>query len=199
MESVLDESLYWRFSLAVYQGEGVARSCLALQDGIGLDVNVLLMSLLAARWHRRPIERGELEQAESLARPWRQDVVAPLRLVRRRLKSGPPPTPDPRTGALRDGIKAAELQAEQIEQQVLAAWIDALAPAAAPRAARPEDCLDTAGRVVDLYLASSPGRGDAGALRDCARTVARAAADYRDALLSSPPAGPSKARAMMVR
>ena len=189
MGSVLDEALYWRFSLAVYQVDGVARSCLALQAGIGLDVNVLLMSLLAARWHRRPIERDEVEQAEALARPWREDVVAPLRRVRSRLKSGPAPAPSPGTDALRNEIKAAELRAERIEQQALAAWIDALASAAESRAARPEDCFDTAERVVDLYLARAPARGDTADLRDWARTVARACADYRDARLSAPHVG----------
>jgi len=183
VKSVLDDELYWRFSLAVYQGDGVARSCLALQAGIGLDVNVLLMSLLAARWHRRPIGRDEVEQAEALAQPWRQDVVATLRRVRSRLKSGPPPAPDRRTDALRNAVKAAELRAEQIEQQALAVWIDALAPAAEQRAARPEDCFETAERVVDLYLARAPERGDTADLRDWARAVARASADYRDARL----------------
>ena len=35
-------SPFWRFSLATYRKPGVADACLALQDGCGVDVNVLL-------------------------------------------------------------------------------------------------------------------------------------------------------------
>ncbi|MGB6008156.1 TIGR02444 family protein [Castellaniella sp.] len=189
MESVLDEDLYWRFSLAVYRDEGVARSCLALQAEVGLDVNVLLMSLLAARWHRRPILRDEIEQADARVQAWRRDVVAPLRAVRSRLKSGPPPAPDPHTDALRNEVKAAELRAERIEQQALAAWIDALAPAIGQRIARVEDCLDTADRVVELYLARAPACDAEAELRGWACVVARACAGFRDACLTDPRGG----------
>jgi uncharacterized protein (TIGR02444 family) len=41
--SALDlDNVFWRFSLAVYASDGVARECLALQEALKADVNLLL-------------------------------------------------------------------------------------------------------------------------------------------------------------
>lgn len=184
MKSVLDGDLYWRFSLAVYRQREVAPCCLALQARIGLDVNVLLMALLAARWHRRAIQEHEIGQADALVSPWRRDIVVPLREIRSRLKCGPAPAPEVRTDRLRNDIKAAELQAEQIQQQELAKWIDALARSPGePPIARADDCRTTAARVVDIYLGRVSHTDERADLCGLARTVAAACAVYHDALL----------------
>ncbi|HEX7387188.1 MAG TPA: TIGR02444 family protein [Castellaniella sp.] len=178
MTSVLDDDLYWRFSLAVYQRQGVAQSCLALQADIALDVNVLLMALLAARWHRRPIDRAEVALADARVRSWREEIVVPLRAIRSRLKAGPPPAPDPRTDALRNDVKTTELKAEQIEQWVLGAWVDTLAPAAVSSTSAPLDnCLGTVRNVMDFYRAHVPAHGLPAELQNQARMIASASAD----------------------
>ncbi|MFV3076458.1 TIGR02444 family protein [Niveispirillum fermenti] len=110
----------WPFSLAVYAGPDVAAACLLAQDEHGADVNLLLWAAwLGARGH--VLTPVELSAARHATAPWRQDVVQPLRALRRRLKSGPAPAPeDAATQALRAQVKAAELEAERIQQTVLA-------------------------------------------------------------------------------
>src|SRR5262249_40267230 len=49
---------FWNFSLKVYGRPGVAAACIALQDGLGLDVNLLLYCC----WHGRA--RRRLEAAD---------------------------------------------------------------------------------------------------------------------------------------
>jgi hypothetical protein len=49
--------------------------------------------------------------------------VQPLRAVRVALRSGPQPAPNAATGALRGQIKPSELQAERLQSDFLAAWL----------------------------------------------------------------------------
>jgi hypothetical protein len=63
-------------------------------------------------------------------RDWRHDIVQALRRVRTRLKAGPSPAPSPATERLRNRIKAAELEAEQIELAVLSDWLERRSPGA---------------------------------------------------------------------
>jgi len=114
---------HWQFSLAVYTCEGVAGHCLELQNRLGLDVNVLLMMLWAAgRWGQAPTTQ-QIEDADSTIVAWRHEVVVPLRQLRTRLKTGPAPAPDAATEALREEVKRLELDAERVQQDVLAQWV----------------------------------------------------------------------------
>lgn len=114
---------HWQFSLAVYTREGVAGHCLALQNRLGLDVNVLLMMLWAAgQWGDAPTAQ-QIEAADKMIVAWRQEVVVPLRQLRTRLKSGPAPAPDAATDLLREEVKRLELDAERLQQDVLAQWV----------------------------------------------------------------------------
>ena len=110
----------WSFSLSLYAAPGIAEACLTAQDSHGADVNLLLWAVwLAARGH--DLTPGEVAEAEAKTRPWRDEVVRPLRGVRRRLKSGPMPAPDTATESLRSQIKVAELEAEKVQQALLQA------------------------------------------------------------------------------
>ncbi len=114
---------HWQFALAVYTREGVAGHCLALQHRLGLDVNVLLLMLWAARqWDDAPTPE-QIAQADSTIGAWRREIVIPLRQLRTRLKSGPAPAPDAMTDVLREDIKRLELDAERMQQEVLAQWV----------------------------------------------------------------------------
>ena len=143
----------WRFSLAVYGRPGVAAACLALQDGPGLDVNLLLFCCWAGlRGHRLAAE--ELEAATAVSAPWQRDIVAPLRAIRRRLKQAPGLDPAA-CAALYDQAKALELAAEEAEQRLLAT--------AVPFAAREVDDARQADDTVanlKLYLGRVDGRAD---------------------------------------
>lgn len=119
-QSVAD---HWQFSLAVYTREGVAGHCLELQNRLGLDVNVLLVMLWAAgQWGEAPTTQ-QIEDADSTIVAWRHEVIVPLRQLRTRLKTGPAPAPDAATEMLREEVKRLELDAERLQQDVLAQWV----------------------------------------------------------------------------
>ena len=85
---------FWDFSLATYGKEGVADACIALQEAHGADVNVLLFCAWAG-CHGVRLDRAQIEAACGAVRGWHEEVVRPLRSVRRRLKSaldGSPPS-----------------------------------------------------------------------------------------------------------
>jgi uncharacterized protein (TIGR02444 family) len=119
----LDNAL-WRFALDFYGREGVPGACLALQDRIGVDVDILLLAIFAQRAGGRALDREELGAADSLVRDWRTGVVHVLRRLRVGLKTGPAPGPSPATERLRNEIKAAELRSEQIELALLFDWLE---------------------------------------------------------------------------
>lgn len=108
----------WSFSLSLYAAPGVAEACLTAQDRHGADVNLLLWAVwLASQGH--DLTAAEVAEAEAATRPWREEVIWPLRAVRRRLKTGPLPAPDAATESLRMQVKAAELEAEKAQQLLL--------------------------------------------------------------------------------
>ena len=74
---------HWRFSLKVYSGEGVAESCLALQDRHGVDVNVLLVALYAELQQGRKIGQQEIAQLDGAIVELRDRIIRPLREMRR--------------------------------------------------------------------------------------------------------------------
>lgn len=120
----LDNAL-WRFALPFYARDGVSPACLTLQDQLGVDVNVLLLAIFAQVERGIMLDESDLATADSVVRDWRSEVIQPLRRVRTRMKAGPAPAPSPSTEPLRDRIKAAELEGEQIALAMLAAWLDA--------------------------------------------------------------------------
>lgn len=112
------ESGFWRFSLRLYAQPGVPEACLTLQDKYGADVNVLFFLLyLASR--RRCVDRADVLRINGHTKPWREQVVQPLRAVRRALKDGVAPVPTPASTVLRNAIKREELHAERLQQETL--------------------------------------------------------------------------------
>jgi uncharacterized protein (TIGR02444 family) len=119
-------SPFWRFSLRLYRRPGVADACIALQDGCGVDVNVLLFFLwLAAA--RRCVPSAVAKAVCAKATPWRDDVVAPLRTLRRRLKDGSSLVERGAAELFRTRIKAVELESERLQQEALFALAAELA------------------------------------------------------------------------
>ena len=72
-----DRTPFWQFSGGVYARRGVAEACLALQERHRLDVNLLLFCAWAGCNGRR-LDGGDLGLLRSVARPWHDQVVAPL-------------------------------------------------------------------------------------------------------------------------
>lgn len=106
----------WDFSLAIYAMPGVAPACLRCQDESGADVNTLLFLLWQARRGSRLTDSG-IRAADHVASEWRREIVHPLRKARRSLKAMG-------EEALRAQVAAAELEAERIQQERLAAWAE---------------------------------------------------------------------------
>jgi len=114
----LEETTLWRFSLLLYAKPNVANACLALQDEVGADINLLLFLLWEATQGRR-VSLQELEDVEAQIVCWRDRVVVPLRAVRRYLKVAPPPGDRERVEVFRTRIKSLELEAERLQQAAI--------------------------------------------------------------------------------
>ncbi|MEY9535812.1 TIGR02444 family protein [Sinorhizobium fredii] len=115
----------WDFALRLYGAPGVGEACLVLQDESGVDVPVLLFAAWLSKYSVALTE-AELVRIDQIVADWRNEVVKPLRAVRRRLKSGPYPAPAEATETLRNGVKSVELSSEKIELAVLQAEGEAL-------------------------------------------------------------------------
>lgn len=117
---------FWRFSLAIYVQPGVADECLALQNALSIDVNVLLFCAWFGAERKLALDDEALAAIEACAQRWHESVVRPLRAVRQTIKPMPDMADDA-VKALRKDIAAAELRAEQIEQAKLFEIADTIA------------------------------------------------------------------------
>ncbi|HYP84268.1 TIGR02444 family protein [Variovorax sp.] len=112
----------WNYIAAAWSRPGAAQDLLRRQDDEGLDVVLHLF----ARWaldQGRALDDAALREAEALVRPWRDQVVQPLRRLRRALK-----TMDADAGrreTVRAQLQAAELAAERAQLEQLCDWLAA--------------------------------------------------------------------------
>jgi uncharacterized protein (TIGR02444 family) len=114
------EAESWAFALAIYARPGVAEACLALQNEAGVDVMLLLIATFAAVKHGTLITPDQIAAMDEACRPWREQIVRKLRAVRIELKTGPRPAPNETTEQFRSKVKALELEAEKLENKLLA-------------------------------------------------------------------------------
>jgi uncharacterized protein (TIGR02444 family) len=110
---------FWRFSLRTYRQSGVAEACLALQDEYGADVNLLLYCSWMGRCGRKLDSRATRSAMAAVGR-WQKDVVWSLRRARRAIRKDPHGAEAEAVKLLRRSIAAAELDAEYLEQRLLA-------------------------------------------------------------------------------
>lgn len=163
---------FWRFSLRVYRATGVQEACLALQDGCGADVNLLLL----CGWlglEGRSLDKRRLRQAIARVGAWQSDVIAPVRQARRAVKRDPPPDAQA-AQALRKQILALELKLEYIEQSMLAD-LAAQWPQAARRAPAIDAVRANLGRYLTL-IGDAPGPDQAAHLERIAQACCSAGA-----------------------
>jgi uncharacterized protein (TIGR02444 family) len=139
------ESPLWRFSLAVYRGAGVQEECLAVQERFGVDVNLLMLCAYVGAVEGAVLSTSDIADALEASGAWHGNVVKILRQVRRMMKPWGAGEHDPEkwepvfgkdhaptkvpfsrvVEALRTKVKGAELEAEQIEQAMMWAWLRA--------------------------------------------------------------------------
>ncbi len=122
----------WRFSLGLYRRGGVEQACLGLQEACGADVNLLLFCCwMGARG--RPLNKRSLRRAIAATKPWQEEVVQPLRRARRALKKSSVALPEPWRIHLRRNVFCLELDAEYVEQLLLARLAARIPPPARRR------------------------------------------------------------------
>jgi uncharacterized protein (TIGR02444 family) len=117
-------SPFWNFSLAVYGASAVQDECLDLQDQFGLDVNLALLCAFLGAGHGVALTSDDISSARQKVGQWHEDIVKPLRVARRKLKTLELRDVDAVKAAaqLRTQVKAAELESERLEQMMLEQW-----------------------------------------------------------------------------
>ena len=112
-------SPFLEFSIRFYGRPGVAPALLELQDRDGIDVNMFLFALWAASTGKR-WDDAAVMQTDRLIKSWRDDIVVPLRSVRRALRETPRGFDAEAAQNIRRQIKEAELEAEFLQQNAMA-------------------------------------------------------------------------------
>lgn len=129
------ESAFWTFSLDLYERPGVEAACIALQDRHDLNVNLLLWAFWLAECGV-VLDGPTLARAEAAVAPWQDEVIGPLRTVRRRLRLRIEQAdegdiagrwPD-QVKAVRQTILGLELDCEHLAQLALGTLGDELEP-----------------------------------------------------------------------
>lgn len=113
----------WAWAVAAYAKPGAREACLNLQDGHDQNVPYLLWAAWAAETGRK-LDAETLEAAVDTARAWDGAAVRPLRALRITLKKPIPDLDDTAREAVREQVKAVELEAERRLLEAL----EALAP-----------------------------------------------------------------------
>jgi uncharacterized protein (TIGR02444 family) len=129
----------WAYALALYGRPGAEARLLELQDAHAQNVCYLVWSLWMA-CEGRPADAATLAAGAALAHAWEAAAVAPLRRLRRDLKTSPAGGAR-RREALRGAVQRLELDAERMLLEMLEDASPAVegepvaAPAALERAA----------------------------------------------------------------
>jgi uncharacterized protein (TIGR02444 family) len=173
------EGPHWAFSLELYGQPGAAEACLLLQDRLGVDVDVLLLAMFAAKERGIALDQRDLQGMDAVVAPWRAEVVVALRSIRRRMKTGPEPAPSETTERLRAEVKAAELHAEQIEQAMLAAWLDEHAAGRRPSSVNIGEVLRTVVAFFAGRYRVPAAEPDGAEIRDALRILQEAVVRLR--------------------
>ena len=105
------------FSIDLYARPRVEASCLRLQDGYGLDVNVVLFCLWFGACHG-VIDEALWQRIERISQQWQMQIVGPLREARRGLKALTFESDGDRE-ALRSRIAEDEIAAELLQQRMM--------------------------------------------------------------------------------
>lgn len=115
---LLMDNPFWRFSNRAYAMPGVAPGCIELQDGHGVDTNILLFAAWLGAARSTALSTQDVERVMKAVEGWSDNVVKPLRETRRKLKLMPE-MELPQVQALRGEVAKVELLSEQLEQALM--------------------------------------------------------------------------------
>lgn len=167
------DSPHWSFAVAVYREKDVPEACLLLQNKCGVDISLLLFILFCAVKRGFICDPRCIANLDGVVAPWRNEVVSALRVLRQRLKSGPPPAPSRATASLRKTIKSAELRAEKIQMTVLAKRLPARVHAPSRHNPELHSIVDS---VIEFFADRSSPKQITRSDVDAARTIVANAA-----------------------
>ncbi len=114
----------WDYSIKLYSDAVVSDACLALQNRLKIDVNLVLFCLWVAASGRENLTENELEEGVKSASGWQSNVVEPLRLLRSYLKSPEDKIDNRLAGDLRRVMADSEIYSERLELLMLEKLID---------------------------------------------------------------------------
>lgn len=114
----LSDNPFWDYSLVHYGRPEVARVCLELQEDVGANVNLVLFCCWLGSFGQ-VLTVGDLDEAEAVIRDWNEQVVEPLRGVRRFVQSEFAGFADQEWPL---EVKQLELKAERVVQNKLFSW-----------------------------------------------------------------------------
>lgn len=114
----LADNPFWDYSLVHYGRPEVARACLELQEDVGANVNLVLFCCWLGSFGQ-VLTVQDLDEAEEVIRDWNEQVVEPLRGVRRFVRSEFAGFADQKWP---QAIKQLELKAERVVQNRLCNW-----------------------------------------------------------------------------
>lgn len=120
MSAQFPDSPFWDFSLEVYGKPRVADSCIYLQDRYGMNVNVLLLCVWVGAAGMGSLAATDLNRCIRRTRDWQRTIVKPLRGIRRACGDEPLGVPDALMQIFRPLVQGTEIDAEHVEQLVLA-------------------------------------------------------------------------------
>ncbi len=161
---------FWDYSLSLYGKPEVAESCIFLQDKYGLDVNLLLFCLWIAASGRGALEAVEIDDCIRRTGDWREQVIEPLRSIRRVCRDRPLGVPGFLLEIFTPLMHDIELEAEHVEQLVLADTVRHRPAETLADSVRSSD----AERNLLTYVARAGAARD-GQLADCLHKILRAA------------------------
>jgi len=138
----------WPFVLDVHGRPGVEEALHELQDTHGHSVDYLLWALWITA-SGRVVGDDDLDAAARLSRGWQDAAVAPLRDLRRALKTPSQVAPRHAWEGLRGKVKSLELDAERMLLEMLEA-------ASPPPGNAAADASETLRRAAAIWGGSAP-------------------------------------------
>jgi len=120
---------FWDFSRRFYRKPGVADACLFVQDRYGLNVNLIMLCVWLAKTGGGVLATGKITAALQRISDWEFSVIKPLREIRRVCRHEALGIPEFLLQLFQPEVENTELEAEHVEQLVLAEFARGLSPA----------------------------------------------------------------------
>jgi uncharacterized protein (TIGR02444 family) len=150
MNEAAENQSCWDFVVELYAKPGVSQACLELQDRLGVDVSFLLTVLFYARRRSIDFSMEEIASLDRAISAWRNQVLIPLRQLRRSVKASD--LLNSPTEEFYRRIKADELLAEQLEVSALEQQLEQMAV----KRSAAELKRDLIERIVKHFADASP-------------------------------------------